>query len=130
MSAHHAPQCGWHCDQRPDECDCGVSRPATVAWAQTEVSAARYRVEQATADLAKAEARLAAAIDWQPVDTAPQDGREILMAYGVGVGDVAPPMVVSWDILAAAWVLPGIRISIDTPGTHWRPLPPPPTEAA
>lgn len=54
----HAPQCGWHCDQVPNECDCGLLSPATTAWAQREFSAAQHRVEHAQADLAAAEVRL------------------------------------------------------------------------
>lgn len=54
----HASQCGWHCDQYDHECDCGATRTATVQWAQSEVNAARYAVEQAKERLAIAEQRL------------------------------------------------------------------------
>jgi hypothetical protein len=57
-TAGHASQCGWHCDQYEHECECGVSRPATHAWAQAEVSAARFAVERANERLAVAQARV------------------------------------------------------------------------
>jgi hypothetical protein len=58
VTRFHASQCSWHCDQYEKECDCGVSRPATLGWAQREVSASRYAVERANERMAVAEARL------------------------------------------------------------------------
>lgn len=58
MTRFHASQCDWHCDQYERECNCGVSQPATVAWAQSEVSGARLAVGRANECLAVAEARL------------------------------------------------------------------------
>jgi hypothetical protein len=54
----HAGQCSWHCDQYEQECDCGAARPATVHWAEREVSAARSALGWANDRLAIAEARL------------------------------------------------------------------------
>lgn len=54
---HHAEQCDWHCDQYDFECTCGATRPATVAWAEAEMMAARYRLGLANERLAIAEAR-------------------------------------------------------------------------
>ncbi len=54
----HAGHCSWHCDQYEHECDCGHSRPATLGWAQSEVTASRYAVERANERLAVAQARL------------------------------------------------------------------------
>lgn len=59
MRTHHASQCGWNFDQRDDECDCGFKRPATIGWAETELSAAKDRLENAEKDVAFCEARLA-----------------------------------------------------------------------
>jgi len=69
VTKFHAAQCQWHCDQYESECDCGVSRPATIMWAQAEESAAREAVFWANERLAVAQARLrdmtAAAIEAQ-----------------------------------------------------------------
>jgi len=54
----HAAQCAWHCDQYEHECNCGYKRPATLLWAQSEVSSARDAVQRAGEHLAIAEARL------------------------------------------------------------------------
>lgn len=59
MMTHHASQCGWNFDQRDDECDCGFKRPATMMWAQTELSAAQHRLENAQRDVSFCEARIA-----------------------------------------------------------------------
>lgn len=53
----HAEQCGWHFDQYDFECTCGVTRPATLAWAQTELLAAHDRAKRAIQDFEIAEAR-------------------------------------------------------------------------
>lgn len=54
----HAPCCEWHCDQYDFECTCGLTRPATLAWAEAEVSAAKCAVERANERLAVAKAHL------------------------------------------------------------------------
>lgn len=59
MRTHHASQCGWNFDQRDDECDCGFKRPATIGWAETELSAAQDRLENAQRDIEFCEVRLA-----------------------------------------------------------------------
>ena len=50
----HAAQCGWHCDQIDDECDCGSARPATIAWAKREAQAARDNLDIAEARFQRA----------------------------------------------------------------------------
>jgi hypothetical protein len=54
----HSPQCSWHCDQYEHECDCGASRPATLAWAEREVVAAERGARFANERLAFARKRL------------------------------------------------------------------------
>jgi hypothetical protein len=63
----HAGQCDWHHDQYDHECDCGSTRPATVAWAKREVDASRHALDRAQRRLRSAEQRLAA------MDAAKQD---------------------------------------------------------
>jgi hypothetical protein len=47
MARFHSSQCSWHCDQYEHECDCGVSRPSTAAWAERELMAADDGVDRA-----------------------------------------------------------------------------------
>jgi gamma-glutamylcysteine synthetase len=54
----HAGQCSWHCDQYEQECDCGAARPATIDWAEREVSAVRSALGRANERLAIAQSRL------------------------------------------------------------------------
>lgn len=54
----HSDQCSYHCDQYPWECDCGLYRPATVSWAERELSAAMDRLDNAEEDVRFAKARL------------------------------------------------------------------------
>ena len=70
----HAAQCSWHCDQYEHECDCGVSRPATIMWAQAEESAAREAVFRANERLAVAQARLRD-MTAQAIDTPETEGQ-------------------------------------------------------
>jgi hypothetical protein len=65
---------------------------------------------------------LADAAAWQPIETAPKDGTEIL-----GWDDCAEgPTVISWnDRWQVAWDATEYR---PQPLTHWRPLPPPPAK--
>jgi len=88
-----------------------------------EDAAARYRETVCLAALEEA-----ARVAWQPIETAPKDGREILMAYGNGTGDVSPPMVVAWCKKIRGWFIVGVEIEVLTKPTHWMPLPAPPTE--
>lgn len=62
---------------------------------------------------------------WQPIETAPKDGREIL-GYTEEVG----ALVMYWDTMSQEqdhWS-DGMSISYWTP-THWMPLPAPPSSA-
>ncbi len=62
---------------------------------------------------------------WRPADTAPRDGREILMAFGTGF-DAPSPLVLAWCSRRRGWFLVGAEIEVLTTPTHWQPLPPPP----
>lgn len=63
--------------------------------------------------------------DWQPIETAPKDGREVLIIrdfgvstrYGAKVGSFSPPK--------NAWVSTYEGQTVYEP-THWMPLPAPP----
>lgn len=59
--------------------------------------------------------------EWQPIETAPKDGREILLHFGFGDGDVPPPLVCAWA--DHRWVLVGAEVEVFTEPTHWMPLP-------
>ena len=68
-------------------------------------------------------------MEWQPIETAPKDGTEVLV-YGDGQG-----MSVAWWETKYIWVRPGAWVSdfgrSDThthEPSHWMPLPPPPGE--
>jgi hypothetical protein len=60
--------------------------------------------------------------DWQPIETAPKDGTDILV-YDNGV-----MFVTSWVDVDGwqGWWETG---RVEPPPTHWMPLPDPPTEA-
>ena len=71
-------------------------------------------------------------MDWQPIETAPKDGRGILICAGSGedrvVGEAefssdgawwwANTVGENWDPIEETW----------GPPTHWMPLPDPPTD--
>lgn len=69
---------------------------------------------------------LVAIPQWQPIETAPRDGTEILIAFGCGDGDVPPPLVCAWDDKVSGWLLVGLEVEITTAASHWMPLPAPP----
>lgn len=67
---------------------------------------------------------------WQPIETAPRDGRSILAAGG-GLGDEVD--IVSYAPSVGCWNCSAVTLDDvdDEPEgysrpTHWRPLPPPP----
>lgn len=66
-------------------------------------------------------------MDWQPIETAPKDGTEILAAW-LGYGGRWYRRVMRftksgyWNLLAGGAGGTGAR------PTHWMPLPPPPSE--
>lgn len=69
---------------------------------------------------------------WQPIETAPRDGTEILLGYagshscaGYWMGD---PALNYWN--ETGWFWTGANVITEHPDspTHWQPLPPPPEE--
>ena len=58
--------------------------------------------------------------DWQPIETAPTDGKESLV-YTTGAGIV----VMYWDDYKGEWTT-GLDDGGGLEPTHWMPLPPPP----
>jgi hypothetical protein len=61
-------------------------------------------------------------MDWQPIETAPKDGTEILAWVEVK----QKRMVMSFDRKWGAWISSPGRYSYQP--TRWTPLPPAPTE--
>lgn len=62
--------------------------------------------------------------DWQPIETAPRNGEEILVAFG-GFDSVCP-LVMAWNELYEEWEIPACGICVQDKPTHWMPLPEPP----
>jgi hypothetical protein len=60
--------------------------------------------------------------DWQPIETAPQDGRAVLLWAPATEGLTPLYSVATWHP-DAGWCIDELRAA-----THWRPLPAPPTE--
>lgn len=59
--------------------------------------------------------------DWQPIETAPRDGKTLLMwAPGFGLG----ALVLYW--MNDYWREPANGLGLKVEPTHWMPLPPPP----
>jgi hypothetical protein len=59
--------------------------------------------------------------DWQPIETAPKDGTEVLcFVGGIGMG----PMVLYW--MHGYWREKANSLGLKRPPTHWMPLPAPP----
>jgi hypothetical protein len=59
---------------------------------------------------------------WQPIDTAPKDGTDVLLLLTGGSKRVG-----NWARLRACWSVDALP-PVPTP-THWMPLPPPPSMA-
>jgi len=79
-----------------------------------------------TAEAAREEGRRAGmeeAAGWQPIETAPRDGAEILLCVRAEPNRAARYGVGMVDALGIKWDWPW-----SFPPTHWRPLPAPPTD--
>lgn len=61
-------------------------------------------------------------MDWQPIDTAPQDGTRVLLWISTGIA-----MPFSWD--GERWQGDDFPLNLAWP-THWMPLPDAPNPAA
>ncbi len=69
--------------------------------------------------------------EWKPIETAPREGDEILIARHVQYrerGDVWVMHVAWYDRRAAKWCTLHAPNLVDP--THWQPLPDPPTDEA
>lgn len=73
-------------------------------------------------------------MDWQPIETAPKDGTEILV-FGSYTYPDDPDPTVYWEIVSYredphgyVWT-DGNQSSRENVFSHWMPLPPPPTGA-
>lgn len=66
-------------------------------------------------------------MNWQPIETAPKDGTNIIITDGCGCYSV-----VSWANYWAIWLFPGYGDSDNEfyYPTHWMPLPEPPEVVA
>jgi Protein of unknown function (DUF551) len=61
---------------------------------------------------------------WQPIETAPKDGKSFLACYG-HQGNVM--RIVHWMGLYGVWMSQGdVLHGFSTNATHWMPLPEPP----
>ena len=60
---------------------------------------------------------------WQPIETAPKDGTQIIIAVA---GDEYEPSWAWWSDRHRAWFIPHTSIAYQMEPTHWMPLPPPP----
>ena len=60
---------------------------------------------------------------WQPADTAPKDGTQILIAVA---GDEYEVAWAYWNERWRIWVLPMTNRAYQMEPTHWMPLPAPP----
>lgn len=74
--------------------------------------------------------------EWQPIETAPKDGRDILVSFGsMGIwlvfwadpfGDDAPTLWCVDDNKHGPYPLRGYSFEGECAPTHWMPLPEPP----
>jgi hypothetical protein len=69
-----------------------------------------------------------AALSWEPIETAPRDGRQIIVIDADG-----QISIVEWTVLpdgTSFWefghLMDGRRLSLGRQATHWLPLPKPP----
>lgn len=67
---------------------------------------------------------------WQPIETAPKDGRQMFVVQGfnvtnqnVGVRNYTTDPYCVWPGKTGGW----LRWPHEFPPTHWMPLPPPPS---
>jgi hypothetical protein len=58
---------------------------------------------------------------WQPIETAPKDGTDVLAWDGDSVS------LVWWSVGAKKWAWGDFYLDAPAP-THWMPLPPPPED--
>ena len=65
-------------------------------------------------------------IDWQPIETAPRDGKRILVIDADGLVDVAQWGIGAWFQPEGIWTGGGGDYGIYS-ATHWMPLPDPPS---
>ena len=68
--------------------------------------------------------------NWQPIDSAPKDGTDLLVAitHSLGADEWEAIQWVDWQTDDTKWPIYQRRIDIPFPPTHWMPLPPPPQE--
>lgn len=69
--------------------------------------------------------------DWQPIETCPKDGRQVLATWAKTWDDGAPHIEVCYRS-GRRWhyAYDGDAPSEDNPPTHWQPLPPAPPAVA
>lgn len=61
---------------------------------------------------------------WQPIETAPKDGRFVLVYLSGREGDC--PMTAYWDDRGHGWTDNARGTLTNLEATHWQPLPEPP----
>lgn len=121
-----------------------------VAHARTDIPDLIAAVRERDAEIERLRARVAEleAGDWQPIETAPKDGVEILLGYPEKTGRPARSTSGFWieadepifedcgaefscpeygdPVCPAGWVTADGGFAEEAPPTHWRPLPAPP----
>lgn len=83
---------------------------------------------QALIDRGKAEAQPAIPDRWRPIETAPKDGRDVLLAWG---GRTRYAKWIDNNATTApwsGWSVPSLECRPNVPPTGWMPLPQPPKE--
>jgi hypothetical protein len=82
------------------------------------ILAAEKRAEALLAETRKK--ALEEAGGWQPIETAPKDGKEFLAAFGCGDGDTPPPLVLAWNPEGLCWVAVGLEVGRSKWVERWR----------
>ena len=68
-------------------------------------------------------------MEWQPIETAPKDGRYIFIFLPTSLRDTAFPVnprKAQWQTELDEWSVDGLLSSTAPQPTHWMPLPKPP----
>lgn len=63
-----------------------------------------------------------AAMEWQPIETAPRDGTPLLLFARCKTA-TAPVILVGWHIPDAGWIEASFTRPVGVVPTHWMPLP-------
>ena len=125
-----------HCTNQTDHTDliarlraeepgtCGFCKGNSTVWTKcvrgncAEIADQRQSAANALEALARENAELREAAKWRPIETAPKDGTDILVAVPLARGD-------DWFITIDNLCEHGWSVT-EGDATHWQPLPAPP----